>query len=398
MSEKSTLSRAGRWLFETLPAFALALFLLPFLIPHGTLSPWHPSTTDLEIYRLAVIDMLHGKDFYATQSPGWLLYFIYPPIAAILMIPISWGPYSMWQVLWTFLLVWSQQAILRRCGVPRGWITALAGLVLVGLVEPIRTTLGYGQVNTALMACAVIALLPDTDDRGRRRPAAWGLLIGLAAAVKLTPAYLAVVAFFSRRAAVAWWAFAGFCALTLIGVIALPQESLRFWTNDIPARTSGPVYVGNQSLFGLAFRWFGQAGGPYVGGVLAVVTAIAGVVAARHWWLRGVPVYAIGMAGLVTCLVSPLSWTHHFVWVVPFAVGAVLGRELPRWQRILALVWAVWISAGIPLAVLPFKPGDAEKYTFGQDLIGNLCPLLGLIVVVGAAVQAWREHDRVLTS
>jgi alpha-1,2-mannosyltransferase len=48
-------------------------------------------------------------------------------------------------------------------------------------MEPVRSTLGFGQINALVMVAVVLdALLP-----GRRRTK--GLLIGLAAAVKRSP-------------------------------------------------------------------------------------------------------------------------------------------------------------------------------------------------------------------
>ena len=83
--------------------------------------PWQPSTIDLQVYVYAVKDMLAGKDIFATTTPFWNLYFIYPPIAAMLMTPLAFGPYVLWQVVWTAGLVWAQQSVLKRCGAPRGW-------------------------------------------------------------------------------------------------------------------------------------------------------------------------------------------------------------------------------------------------------------------------------------
>ena len=65
--------------------------------------------------------------------------------------------------------------MLKRCGVPRGWVLGLIGVAVVLAVEPIRTTLGYGQVNTMLMALVVADLLPGPsggiDSAGSRRAA-----------------------------------------------------------------------------------------------------------------------------------------------------------------------------------------------------------------------------------
>ena len=154
-----------RWVVELLPAYLVALAILPWVISHGVAWPWQPSTIDLQVYVYAVQDMLAGKDIYATTTPFWNLYFIYPPIAAVLMVPLAVGPYWFWQLVWTFLLIWAQQSVMKRCGVPRGWVLGLVGVVVVLAMEPIRTTLGYGQVNTILMALVVADLLPDRPER-----------------------------------------------------------------------------------------------------------------------------------------------------------------------------------------------------------------------------------------
>ena len=153
-------SRLGRGFVELGPPFIVAVVLLPWIIAYGKASPWVPSTIDLQVYVYAVRDMLAGGDIYATQTPGWNLYFIYPPIAAVLMVPLAVGPYVVWQLIWTGLLIWAQQSVLKRCGTPRGWKLGLIGAAVVLAVEPIRTTLGYGQVNTLLMALVFADLLP----------------------------------------------------------------------------------------------------------------------------------------------------------------------------------------------------------------------------------------------
>ena len=168
-------NRVGRTAVELLPPFVAALVILPLVIQYGSFWPWRPSTIDLEVYVYAVKDMLAGRDIFTTTTPFWKLFFIYPPIAAIVMTPLAFGPYTFWQLAWTAGLVWAQQSVLRRCGAPRGWRLGLIGIAVVLAVEPIRTTLGYGQVNTILMALVVADLLPDraSPDRagGSRRAA-----------------------------------------------------------------------------------------------------------------------------------------------------------------------------------------------------------------------------------
>ena len=85
--------RLTRAAVEFLPPMAIALLILPYIIQYGKLVPWQPSTIDLQVYVYAVKDMLAGRDIFATTTPFWRLYFIYPPIAAILMTPLAIGPY-----------------------------------------------------------------------------------------------------------------------------------------------------------------------------------------------------------------------------------------------------------------------------------------------------------------
>jgi len=281
------------------PPLVVALLILPYVIAHGQAWPWRPSTIDLEVYVYAVKDLLAGRDIFATTTPFWNLYFIYPPIAAILMVPLAFGPYAFWQVAWTAGLVWAQQSVLRRCGVPRGWRLGLIGVAVVLAVEPIRTTLGYGQVNTLLMALVVADLLPDVSGHRRRIPQ--GALIGLAAAIKLTPALFVVFAFLTGRRRVAFTGIASFALFTGLGALLLWSETLAFWggLSGGETRTASPLYAGNQSLLGVFFRLGGATVPTTLAGLaVAGVVALLGALVAAHWWARGEKVFAVALVGL----------------------------------------------------------------------------------------------------
>jgi alpha-1,2-mannosyltransferase len=379
--------RLARWAVEFLPPFAVALLILPFVIERGQLFPWHPSTIDLQVYVYAVRDMLAGKDILATTTPGWGLYFIYPPIAAILMTPLAFGPYWFWQVVWTGGLLWAQQSVLKRCGAPRGWKLGLIGIAVVLTVEPIRTTLGYGQVNTILMALVIADLLPDRPGERRRIPQ--GILTGLAAAIKLTPALFVIFMFLigKRRAAIT--AIISFAVFTAIGAIFLFRETVVFFggLSGGDTRTASPLYAGNQSLLGVFFR-LGDSSRitTLLGLAVAAVLAVLGCLVAAHWWRVGEKVFAVAIVGLTTCLASPLSWTHHYVWILPLAM-AVLSPGVPRWARYLGGIWVIWVCACLPLALLPYGQGQERQYDFLQQVVANLGPVLGVILLVGLAWQ-----------
>ena len=377
--------RFVRWAVEFGPPMAVACAILPLIISHGSYLPWRPSTIDLEVYVYAVKDMLAGRDIYATTTPFWMLYFIYPPIAAILMVPLAFGPYVFWQLVWTAGLVGAQQSVLRRCGVPRGWKLGLVGVAVVLAVEPIRTTLGYGQVNTMLMALVVADLLPDAPGERRRIPQ--GVLIGLAAAIKLTPGLFIVFAFLIGRRRAALTGMLSFLAFTGLGAILLFDETVAFFggLSGGDTRTASPLYAGNQSLLGVFFR-LGDSSltTTLIGLGISAIVALLGTLVAAHWWRLGHQVFALAIAGLTTCLASPLSWTHHYVWILPLGV-AVVRSVLPRWVRYIGGFWVVWVCACLPLALLPYGKAVERQYDLLQQVVANLGPIVGVVLIAGLA-------------
>lgn len=383
--------RAGLLLVEVLPPFVAALLILPWVISYGKAWPWQPSTIDLQVYVYAVQDMLAGKNIFQTSTPFWNLYFIYPPIAAVLMVPLAFGPYVFWQVVWTLALVGAQQSVLRRCGVPRGWRLGLLGVAVLLAVEPIRTTLGYGQVNTLLMALVVADLLPDRPGRDGvlpRRRIPQGALIGLAAAIKLTPMLFVVFAFLVGRRRAAVTGVLSFAVFTGVGAVLLFSETVEFFTglSGGDTRTASPLYTGNQSLLGLFFR-LGDTSRTttLLGLAVAGLVALLGTLVAAHWWRAGEKVFAVALVGLSTCLASPLSWTHHYVWILPMGVAVLTARTVPAWARLLAGAWVLWVCACLPLAVLPYGGGRERTFDLLQQTVANLGPVLGEVLVVGLA-------------
>jgi alpha-1,2-mannosyltransferase len=97
-------------------------------------------------------------------------------------------------------------------------------------------------------------------------------------------------------------------------------------------------------------------------------------------------VFAIALVGLCTNLASPLSWTHHYVWILPMAV-AVLQAGVPTWVRWVGGFWVVWVCACLPLAVLPYGGGRERHFDALQQIVANLGPIVGVALVVGLAWQ-----------
>ena len=406
--------RIGRWLIEFLPAFAAALILLPWIIATGKADPWRPATVDLDVYVAAVRDLLAGKDIYATRTPGWNLPYIYPPIAAILLVPFALLPMVVLQIVWTALTVLAQRLILARARVPRGLTLGLINLVLVLAFEPFRTTIGYGQVNTLLMALVVGDLLPRAV--GERRWLPRGVATGLAVAIKLTPLLFVVFAVLTGRRRVAIVAAISAIFFTGIGYLLQPSATVKFVGKVLHGDTYGnPVYVGNQSLNAVFARTLGTDPSTVrIGLLVSMCAAGIGLLAAVGLWRIGERTLAVGVVGLATCLASPLSWTHHHVWALLVGLGALQaagnrrqrlagthGRSrapgLPSWLTLPCLVYAGWVALCPVLAFLPYGNDVERRYSPLQALAGNFLPLWGTALSVALlAYLAWvrpRAHQ-----
>ncbi|MDY7088408.1 MAG: glycosyltransferase 87 family protein [Actinomycetota bacterium] len=371
--------------------------------------------TDLSVYLGAVDGLAQGSslyDFTRGAAP-----FTYPPFAALVFTPLTWAPTLVVQVAWTVATLGTVAALAtlvmrdRRTGIPalatlvtrrrrtaspapaslvtrrrRTGIPALATLVtrhrttgsaalvmrhrrtggaaptmrttgIAGAVgvaalvlvvsAPVSSNLKYGQVSLFLAALCLADLLV------LRRTEWNGVLIGFAAAVKLTPLIFVPLLWFSGRRRAAVTAAVTFVGCGLIGALALPGDSWRFWAGEIfhVSRLGYITGVGNQSLNGALMRLDVPDHARSVlvlaiGGGIAVAGLIRGARLARedHWLGAAV---VVGAAGVV---LSPVSWTHHQVWLVPAALLPVAG---PAWVR---LGWPATVLAVMVLPVTALEP------------------------------------------
>jgi hypothetical protein len=162
----------------------IGLVVVNIVVLTWFLAPWRPHL-DLDVYRLGARMWLSGGDLYGLLPPtiiGNHLPFTYPPVAAVLFTPFTLVPLPVAGVVLTAL------SVVALVVVPRLTPARVAVVLPVALLlEPVRETLGFGQVNLLLMALVALDCL-------HRRPR-WprGVLVGLAAAIKLTPARVRAV-------------------------------------------------------------------------------------------------------------------------------------------------------------------------------------------------------------
>ena len=274
---------------------------------------------DLAIYRMAGEDLNAGGLLY--DAPYIFEFpFTYPPFAGLLFKVLPFFSKDALTIIWPSLMFLAVLAIIvmifRERGVKMTPAAVLIAVLLTALTpanETMHGSLYYGQVNVFLMLLVAFDFLPIKH----RLP---GGGIGLAAGIKLTPAYMGLALLFEKR----WWAAAGavitFLVTVVLGFLFVP-DAMVFWTDAMfnSSRVGEHANPGAKSLRSLMFRELGIDGG--IWWILAVIVVFAlTCLALRTAYLRGNRSAAFALTGLSTCLVSPFSWYHHFVWTIPFIV------------------------------------------------------------------------------
>ena len=376
-------------------ARTLAMAVVPLLaalyvggtqIAGGTLWPWNPGMIDLDVYRRTGLLVLSGGDFFNAEGLPW----IYPPFAALLTVPFAWVPFGVAAVIWLALCVAALAAMLYRLGI-NGWPLSLATTAIVLAVEPVRETLGFGQLGIFLVAAAVLDSMPGPRVF-RRRILPEGWLTGVATAVKLTPAVVAAYNFFAGRRREGLVAFGAFVAATALGFAILPQASLYYWGKlaaGDSGMNSGIVYATNQSMMGLWTRLTGESSRG--GLLLSALVVVLGVAAAVLMHKRGEVHLAICLAGLTSLLASPISWSHHYVWIVPLGIVLWQHAEVPAVLRWIGLGYVAW-GVIAPFKWLPRGDNIELTYSVWMQVVDNLGIVVGvglLVLSIGLALGPW---------
>ncbi|MEX1652509.1 glycosyltransferase 87 family protein [Streptomyces pseudovenezuelae] len=293
---------------------------------------------DLRVYHGAVDTWVHhGGRLYDYRVPGTAYGFTYPPFAAVAMLPMALLDLRAAIAVGLLLNLAALAVVVRlltgRAWRRHGWYGCALGACALALFEPLRDTFSFGQVNLLLLALVLVdAWLLAT---GRERWAGAG--IGLAAAVKLTPAIFIGLLLLARRGRAA--AVATVVALTATGFAALvaPDASRFYWTDALwdTSRVGRLDYVSNQSLQGILTR-LGETDRA-LWAVAVLLTLGVWAVRARRAVAAGDWAAAFALTGLTACLVSPITWVHHLVWLLPsFAVLVRTGHP-----RIAGALYAV---------------------------------------------------------
>lgn len=389
-------SRALR--IGALVAVVAGVALLTLAIPLGQGNP--PYRIDLDVYRIGGRAVLDGIDLYGRlpdTSIGANLPFTYPPIAAILFAPLALLPFWLANIgltlatLATLLLVIraSLSSMTTLVGDRLTWASLMAFAPLMWLA-PVVETIGYGQVNVLLMGLVVVDAVYG---RGRK----WqGALIGVAIAIKLTPAVFLAYFLVQRNWASLARTAGATIAYTAIGFAFLPATSLRYWTSIIvdPSRIGGLAYTSNQSINGLLVRLGVSDGGGSVWFAACAAIGIGCLFLMHRLFARGEALAALLVMAFYALLASPVSWSHHWVWVAPALIVLVLWamRGHGGWLLALAAVGVVVFYARF-IWLVPHEHDQELRWNWWQVILGNSQLLWGLAFLAALTVVALRRPE-----
>ncbi|WP_237224110.1 glycosyltransferase 87 family protein [Rothia nasisuis] len=345
---------------------------------------------DLQVYYGGVEHWLDTGQLYNWALPPEEIYgFTYPPFAALVFAPFvlltsaeTAGPIFL--VLNVAALVTLVYLSCRGMGVT-GRPALAAGLWLTPLLLtffPIRFNMELGQINLFL----VLLILSDVIYLKNTR---WhGVLIALTACIKLTPAIFGLFFLATRD----WKSLTRFIGTGLASIVlsfAVDFEVAReYFTQKIfeSSRIGSVTGALNYNLLGTWSMLFPA----WLTGLLFTLTALAALVLAY----RAVRVLAHqdaggGYLGAASCvavlglLLSPISWTHHWVWFVTLLIfSALYGWRSARAEYLFLA------AAGTLIFSLPFAVWFGG-YDWGGNEWPELLALLHALPVVWAAAYLW---------
>jgi alpha-1,2-mannosyltransferase len=377
------------------PAALLAAATLTVAATAGWLFQWSYmwgyvglAESDLVIFRAAGRAVVDGVPLYSLwfeDVGGWT----WPPFGALLMVPLTVIPDGLLMPLayvanaaCLAAVVWTCSAPLRdRLASTTPRVLAVGALTLVAAaLTPVADVFGLGQIGLVLLLLCTLDLVVLAGSA----PRAHGVLVGIAAAIKITPALFIIHFLITRQ-----WRAAATATLTVLvcwsaAALVLWDDTVQYWSQALLFRVNERIsdfgsWVYNQS-------WMGLVDGlprplPVIlWAALSALTLVVALRAAARAHRSAAPVLVLGLVGLASVLVTPVAWHHHAVWVVP-ALLALLGDARAKWRTAGAAV----------LAVLLMVP---SRFPSGvPDIYVVLYVVLGVMLLALAPARRPRSSD-----
>ena len=289
---------------------------------------------DMVVYREGVKAFLEHRSVYSEPmlAGDIELPFIYPPFGALVMVPLTAFDGIDHDMAGDIMVIFSDllvlvclyfvfKAVLKKPDFLLPITTITWAIVL--RFEPVDLNNGFAQINIVVMTLVILDLVP------RKRLLPQGVLIGLAAAIKITP--LAMLLYFLVRKE---WkqiatAFLSAVAATLLAAAFRWDAFVEFFSSKLLDMGSGgdfgvaTEYQSNSSIKGAIQRMYSSTEAMDANGLtinLAWLAASLVVIAFAAWLIKRLGeehllVDAQLVTALTLLLISPVSWSHHWVWL-----------------------------------------------------------------------------------
>jgi alpha-1,2-mannosyltransferase len=372
---------------------ALALILVTMFV-----APWGPEMLDLKVYRLGGDALLRGLDVYAVREPRTDLAFTYPIFAAVLFIPYAWLSLPLAKAasvvmslgaLWVLCYLTVQYVQVRMYGGGVGhrrrvlrWSVPVTLLAVAA--HPVLDTLMFGQINLVTTALVSVDILLV---RGRYR----GALVGLATGLKLVSGLFMVYYLITRQFRAAATAAGTFAVTVALGFAVAPRLAWDFWTVHVfdPDRVGGIAYVTNQSILGIAARLLRNPHPPSAPVFwLSAVAGAAALLLARRAHAWGDEVTAVCAVAVGALLASPISWSHHWVWMVlglaPLFVWVKQRGGAWRWVVTVAVTLVLFVG---PMRFMPKAALRELHHNLAEQVVANIYGAIAVAFLVWIAVR-----------
>jgi hypothetical protein len=255
--------------------------------------------------------------------------YLYPPLIALLMMPITLLPveiaYRLWVVIQAASLFVSIYFLARNLPMLGKWAWPLL-LILALNMYPVYLAIDIGQVNML-----VLLSLALTIHFARRGQLLWaGVWIGVGAMIKVVPLVLIGFFFLQKR----WMVLIGalISVVALFGVamlVAGPNTVMSFFSSTLSSTIPSQVAIpANASIHGLIYRLTTTLGVPEIGTAVRWVLVLlclgtVSLFSLKTYELPSAP-FLVAMSLWITAIfiISPTTWEHNLPWMIP-VFGAV---------------------------------------------------------------------------
>lgn len=406
-------TRAARWITLATLAATTVVFASFFLVQLLGIHSDDLGCEDLLVYRAAshavlADHSLYADDFAAVNHSPYGLAFIYPPFSALLFIPLAIVPAGLAKVSMVLINAvactiffgtivvatldgWGRLRSWRSLTSPMSVKTAtvvFAAAVVFVLSMPVQATFGFGQVNLILAAAVALDILVP------RTPWPRGLLVGLAVAIKLTPAVFVGYFLVTRQWRALAVSLATATSALALGWLVCPSDTTRYLTSMIadPQSFGRLTFASNQSVRGVIARIpaLDSMHGATWGVVTVLVLALA-TVAIEVSRRSGDTVAGMLSAAFVGLLCSPVSWGHHWVWLSATVVYFLVSWTVVGGTR--NLVAGLAVALVVVAAPWSFLPKDDERERLWnpfEHLMGAVWTLIAILFLAWFATALRR--------